>query len=90
MATTAHAVGELGLDQINNPLVLPAIRGLTHDVGHSVGCVSGTPAKFKDDTLHAAAVFSEKGMVMAVVSLFTLQPAPLYSVLLSKGMAESA
>lgn len=80
-----YAVGELGLQEIRNPLVLPAIRGLTLDVGHWVGCVPGSPKEFKPDSLHAAAVFSERGMVMAVVSLFTLQPAPLYSVLLSKG-----
>jgi hypothetical protein len=84
-----YAVGELGLQQIKNPLVLPAIRGLTKDVGHWVGCVPGSPTKFKEDTLHAAAVLSEKGIVMAIVSLFALQPAPVYSVLLSMGEADT-
>jgi hypothetical protein len=81
-----YAVGELGLQQIKNPLVLPAIRGLTQDVGHWVGCIPGPPKEFKPDTLHAAAVVTNNGVVMAMVSLFALQPAPLYSVLLSKGV----
>jgi hypothetical protein len=81
-----YAVGKLGLQQIKNPLVLPAIRGLTRDVGHWVGCIPGAPKEFKPDTLHAAAVVTNNGMLMAMVSLFALQPAPLYSVLLSKGV----
>jgi len=80
-----YAVGELGLEKIRNPLVLPAIRGLTQDVGHWVGCVSEAPIEFQNDTFHAAKVFTNNGMVMAVVALFALQPTPLYSVLLSKG-----
>jgi hypothetical protein len=82
-----YAVGELGLEQIRNPLVLPAIRGLSQDVGHWVGCIPGLlPQEFKPDAFHAASVVRNNGMVMGMVSLFALQPAPLYSVLLSKGV----
>jgi hypothetical protein len=82
-----YAVGELGLEQIRNSLVLPAIRGLSQDVGHWVGCIPGLlPKELEPDAFHAAAVVRNNGMVMGMVSLFALQPAPLYSVLLSKGV----
>jgi len=81
-----YAVGELGLQGIKNPLVLPAIRGVTQAVGHWVGCIPGPPKELKPDALHAAAVVTNNGMVMGMVSLFALQPTPLYSVLLSKGV----
>lgn len=83
-----YAIAELGLNNVISPLVLPAIRGLTQDIGHWVGTVSDVKPAPDNDTLHIANVFSKNGMVLVGLSLFALQPAPIYMVLVSKGQRD--
>lgn len=91
-----YAVGELGLPNVVDPLVVPAILGEAEDIGHWVGTVGDQALPGPVDALHAASVFEERGVIVAV-QLFCVQPAPLYMVLVSKhpppvtqGLARSA
>ncbi len=84
-----YAVGELGLDQVVEPLVLPAIRGVTQDIGHWVGSSADVGPPLDDNTLHVARIFKKDSWIVVAISLFTLQPAPIYTVLISKGATSS-
>ena len=79
----SYAVAELGLDHVVDPLVLPAIRGLTNDIGMWVGTIGDDAFAAPADTLHRCGLLTEHG-VIALVQLFALQPSPLYAVAISE------
>jgi hypothetical protein len=67
-----------------------AVRGLTQDIGQWVGSVAEVGPSVSDDTLHVARVFKKDSWILVAVSLFTVQAAPIYTLLVSKGGTPSS
>ncbi len=80
-----YAVAKLGLAHVLYPLVVPAIRGLTEDIGQWVGTIQTVHPAHSTNALHIADLHHQGSFIMVSVSLFTIQPAPIYLVLISKG-----
>lgn len=80
-----YAVAELGIEQIKDPLVLPAIRGLSDDAGRWVGSLPDAMEPPAENILHAAGIVRQGGYIAVVLSLFAAQPAPWYLVFISRG-----
>lgn len=80
-----YAVAKLGLNHIVAPLIVPAILGQLEDIGQWVGTVQEANPAPISNALHLVKVFHEGNFVIAAVSLFTLQPAPIYMVAISMG-----
>jgi hypothetical protein len=85
-----YAVAELGLDRVRDPLVLPGIRGLSNDIGHWVGSIPVAKDPPSSGLLHVAKIERQGDFVAVALSLFAMQPAPIYLIFISMGARQAA
>jgi hypothetical protein len=81
------AVASRGLENVIDPLVVPGILGKAEgdDLGQWIGFVADAKPYADKNALHAAQLCAKGDFVAVAVQLFTLQPAPIYLVLVSRG-----
>ena len=78
------AVGRVGLDEIEDAYVLPAILGERQDVGRWVGCDVGGETLNNEDGLHEIGLVLRGQMLHVVVRLFAQFGAEEYRVIVGR------
>jgi hypothetical protein len=81
----AYAVAQVGIQNVINPLVVSGILGRGTDLGQWIGSAPEALPGPDATALHAARLHRKGDFLAVTLQLFTLQPTPVYLILVSKG-----
>jgi hypothetical protein len=84
----AYAVAVAGAEAVHSPWPLAAIMGSRNDIGCWVGTSNDAAPAPEPNSLHTVGLVREGEMMAVPISLFTMQDAPIYVVLLQGGNFE--